>query len=58
MSDALLAVVVETREDLGVREVFLTNRAGDLLIQLLQSLLHGIRGFRHRNCSFGKEREI
>ena len=54
MSDALLAVVVEAREDLGVAEVFLTNRAGDLLLKLFHPLLHGIRGFRHRNFSSRK----
>ena len=57
MSDALLAVVVEAREDLGVAEMFLTNGAGDLLIQLFQSLLHGIRSFRHRNCSLLRKTE-
>ena len=31
LSDALLAVVVEAREDLGVAEVLLTNGAGDLI---------------------------
>ena len=33
-SNALLAIVVEAREDLRVVEVFVTNRAGDLLLQL------------------------
>ena len=49
LSDALLAVVVEAREDLGVAEALLTNRAGDLLLQLLQTILQNVRGFRHRN---------
>ena len=49
LSDALLAVAVETRKDLGIAEVLLTKRAGDFLLQLFQFLLHGIwaRGFRH-----------
>ena len=47
--DALLAVVVEAREDLGFAEVLLTNRAGNLLLQLFQTLLQCVRGFRHRN---------
>ena len=32
LSDALLAIVVEAREEFGVAEVFVTNRAGDLLL--------------------------
>ena len=56
LSDALLAVVVEAREDLGIAEVLLTNGTGDLLLQLLQPFLHGIRSFRHHKrttvCSF------
>ena len=47
MSDALCAVVVKTREDLRVAEVFLTNWAGDLLLQLFQFVLHWVWGFRH-----------
>ena len=54
LSDALLAVVVEAREDLGVTKVFLTNGAGDLLFKLLQTLLHGIRSFCHRYYSLRK----
>ena len=47
LSDALLAVVVETRKDFGIAEVLLTKRAGDLFLQLFQFLLHGVWGFRH-----------
>ena len=52
LSDTLLAIVVEVREDLGVMEVFMTNGAGYLLLQLLQPFLHGIWSFCHRNCIF------
>ena len=47
LSDALLAVVVEAREDLGFAEVLLTNGASDLLLQLFQPLLYHVRSFRH-----------
>jgi len=50
LSDALFAVVVEAGEDLGLAEVILTNGAGDLLLQLFQSLLYCVWSFSHRDC--------
>ena len=57
LSDALFAVV-KAREDLRVPEVFLTNREGDLLLQLLQTLFYGTWSFHHATeASFEEERE-